>query len=132
MAKITKFEELEIWQLSRSLAKNVYELLKNFDKEYRLCDQMKASSRSIMENIAEGFDRDSRLEFINFLSISKGSCGELKSQFYYCLDCKLINEDTFKTFYEDTEKISGKIGAFIKYLNQSLIKGNKFKNRAST
>ena len=98
MATITKFEDLEIWQLARILCKKVYELTMSFKKKFRLVDQMKASSRSIMENTAEGFDRDSRLEFINFLSIAKGSCGELKSQFYYCFDCKLINESTFNEF----------------------------------
>ena len=82
-----------------------------------------------MENIAERFDRDSRLEFINFLSISKGSCGEIKSQLYYCLDCKLVTKEIFDEFYKEIEIISSKIGGFIKYLNQSLIKGNKFKNR---
>ena len=130
MATITKFEDLEIWQLARSLAKDVYELTKTFYKEFRLTEQMKASSRSIMENIAEVFDRDSRLEFINFLSIAKGSCGELKSQLYYCLDCKLISQEILDKFYNRTEVLSSKLGGFIKYLNQSLIKGNKFKNRS--
>lgn len=129
MATITKFEDLEIWKLGRILAKEIYELTKTFGKEFRLTDQMKASSRSIMENIAEGFDRDSRLEFINFLSIAKGSCGELKSQLYYCLDCELITHQVFDKFYDDTKILSSKIGGFIKYLNQSLIKGNKFKDR---
>jgi four helix bundle protein len=130
MATITKFEDLEIWQLARILCKKVYELTMSFKKEFRLTEQMKSSSRSILENITEGFDRDSRLEFINFLSIAKSSCGELKSQLYYCLDCKLIQEPVFNELYKEIDIISSKIGGFIKYLNQSLIKGNKFKNRS--
>ena len=129
MPTITKFEDLEIWQLARKLAKDVFDLTQTFRTEFRLVDQMKASSRRMMENIAEGFDRDSRLEFINFLSIAKGSCGELKSQLYYCFDCRIIQENVFQNFYDRTEDISARIGAFIKYLNKSVIKGNKFKNR---
>ncbi len=91
-------------------------LTNSFKQEFRLVQQMKASGRSVMENIAEGFDRDSRLEFINFLSIAKGSCGELKSQLYYCLDCKLIEQNLFDEFYNETNIISSKIGGFINTL----------------
>ena len=91
---------------------------------------MKASSGSVMDNIAEGFERDSRLEFINFLSISKGSCGELKSQLYHSYDCKLIDEVVFEDLSKRTDALNSKIGGFIRYLNNALIKGNKFKNRS--
>lgn len=93
MATIRKFEDLDIWQLARQLSKEIKLLtdLDAFSKEFKLKDQMKRSSGSNMDNIAEGFDRNSRLEFINFLSIAKGSCGELKSQLYRCLDYNILN-----------------------------------------
>jgi four helix bundle protein len=131
MATIRKFEDLDIWQLARQLSKEIKLLTDTeiFSKEFKLKDQMKRSSGSIMDNIAEGFDRDSRLEFVNFLSIAKGSCGELKSQLYRCLDYKLTKEENFNLLYKQTEEISAKIAGFIIYLNKSLIKGNKFKDR---
>lgn len=131
MAKINRFEDLEIWQLARKQAKEIYILLGTevYKREYKLKDQMKASAGSVMDNIAEGFDRDSRLELINFLSIAKGSCGELKSQLYRCYDSNLIEEQIFKTYYSEADLINSKIAGFIKYLNQTLIKGQKFKGR---
>ena len=88
MATISKFEELEIWRLSRRLYQKVSLIAEKLrsKKEYRLAEQMKSSSGSIMDNIAEGFERSGRLELLNSISISKGELGELKSQLYRCLD----------------------------------------------
>ena len=97
--------------------------------DYRFADQMKAAAGSIMDNIAEGFERSSRLEFLNSLSISKGESGELKSQVYRSLDDFYITEKEFGELYEDTDKVSKKIANFVKYLNSSTIRGLKFKNR---
>ena len=102
-------------------------LKKNHD--YRFAEQIKSAAGSIMDNIAEGFERSSRLEFLNFLGISKGGCGELKSQEYRCLDDKYIDEIEFSDLYEDTDKLTKKIASFILYLNKTEIKGLKFKNR---
>ncbi|MDX8552726.1 four helix bundle protein [Tenacibaculum sp. 1B UA] len=79
--KIEKFEDLEVWQRGRLIYQYVEELFlkSNLSKNYSLKDQMERSSRSIMDNIAEGFDRDGNSEFHNFLSYAKGSAGELKS-----------------------------------------------------
>ncbi|MFC4230527.1 four helix bundle protein [Parasediminibacterium paludis] len=79
MATITKFEDLEIWKESRRLSYIIFTFSSNqwFSKDFRFRDQIKAAAGSVMDNIAEGFERSSRLEFINFLSISKGSCGEV-------------------------------------------------------
>ena len=81
MATIKKFEDLEIWKMSRHLSFKIFELSNNsfFSKDFRFRDQIRAAAGSIMDNIAEGFERSGRLEFINFLSISKGSAGEVKS-----------------------------------------------------
>lgn len=92
MATITKFEDLEIWQKARTLSQQVYRLTftKPLADDFRLKDQIRGSSGSIMDNIAEGFERGSRLEFINCLGIAKGETGELKSQWYRMLDNKYI------------------------------------------
>ena len=84
--KIERFEDLEIWQDARELCKYVYKttIKEPFCHDYKLRDQIRASSGSIMDNIAEGFERDGNKEFVQFLSVSKGSCGECRSQSYRC------------------------------------------------
>ncbi len=82
-----------------------------------------------MDNIAEGFGRESRLEFINFLGIAKGSLNEAKCQLYRALDQGLIIQEKFEELYNEAEIIAAKIAAFMIYLNKSMIKGKKFKDR---
>ncbi len=97
MATITKFEELDIWQKARLLSKDIFLYIEEsgFKRDYKLIDQINAASGSIMDNIAEGFERSSKLEFINFLSYSKGSAGEVKSQLYRALDRNYLNDEKF-------------------------------------
>jgi four helix bundle protein len=98
MASIEKFQDLEVWQRAQEICKYV-EFLFNETKpgtNYGLRNQMETSSGSIMDNIAEGFDRDGNKEFHNFLSYSKGSSSELKSQTYRAFDKKLISEEQFE------------------------------------
>ena len=134
MATITKFEDLEVWKLARLLSQSIYPLtfadpVKN---DYRLKDQMRGSAGSIMDNIAEGFERASQFEFINSLSFSKGEVGELKSQLYRCLDNNYISQELFDELYEKADILTKKITAFISYLNASKIRGQKYKNRTSS
>ena len=88
MATVHRFEDLEIWQLARAPYRKISRLAEKIKKnhDYRFADQMKAEAGSIMDNIAEGFERNGRLEFLNSLSISKGESGELKSQLYRATD----------------------------------------------
>jgi four helix bundle protein len=134
MATITRFEDLEVWQLARDLCNQVYPLtfIEPIKSDYRLKDQMRGSAGSAMDNIAEGFERASQLEFINSLSYSKGEVGELKSQLYRCLDNKYISQKSFDDLYSRADKLTKKITAFITYLNTSKIRGQKFKNRNSS
>lgn len=128
MATINDFEDLEIWQLSREICQSVWNLFETttLGKDYELRNQMNRSSGSIMDNISEGFERNGRREFINFLSYSKGSCGELRSQLYRALDRNHISKEEFELLKNMTIIESKKIGAFMSYLVKSDIKGSKF------
>lgn len=132
MATITCFEDLEIWKIARKLSFRVFELTQSgpFSKDYRFRDQIRAAARSVMDNIAEGFERSSKLEFVNFLSIAKGSSGEVRSQLYAALDQQYIEALLQKELLENYKILSSKIAAFISYLNQSDIKGQKFAGRS--
>lgn len=129
MSKIEKFEDIEVWQRARVICNTIEELFQttNLSKNFALRNQMDRSSGSIMDNIAEGFGRDGNKEFHNFLSYSKGSCTELKSQVYRSFDKKLISEIQYEILIELIEIEINKIGAFMYYLRKSEIKGQKFK-----
>ncbi len=132
MATITKFEELEIWQSARQFANNIfiaYSSKDEFLKDYKLKDQINGASGSIMDNIAEGFERSGRNEFLQFLSIAKGSVGEVKSQLYRALDRSYLNQETFNNQYQTADELGKKTGGFMNYLKKSLHKGTKFKDR---
>lgn len=135
MATITKFEELEIWQKARQLANNVFQSYTNsepFSKDYKLKEQINRSSGSVMDNIAEGFGRNGRNEFVQFLSIAKGSIGEVKSQLYRAFDRNYIPKELFDALYTEADELGKKIGGFINYLNKSDFKGTKFKRETTT
>ena len=125
---IKRFEDLEVWKESRELYRRIFEItsINPFNKDFRFRDQIRASSGSSMDNIAEGFDRGGNKEFIQFLSISSGSIGEVRSQSYRAFDSGYISEETFKELLERTEKISRKIYNLIQHLKQSEIKGIKY------
>lgn len=128
MATIKRFEDLEIWQEARRLAREVHLITigSNLKTDFRFRDQIKASSGSVMDNIAEGFERNGNIEFRQFLSIAKGSAGETRSQLYRIFDFGYIDEMKFNALKEDYENLSGKINNFINYLNNRDFKGTKF------
>ncbi|HSK11910.1 MAG TPA: four helix bundle protein [Phnomibacter sp.] len=131
MATINRFEDLEIWQLARAYCKRVFPLtcIEPFSRDFKLRDQINDSSGSIMDNIAEGFERMGKNEFVHFLTIAKGSCGESRSQLYRAFDRQYIDETTLAELVQTSEIISRKTGAFIQYLNTSDHPGAKFKDR---
>mgnify|MGYP001463182704 FL=1 len=131
MGRIDRFEDLEVWKISREQCQLVEHPFQTTElgNNYALRNQMERSSGSIMDNIAEGFGRGGNKEFHNFLSFSKGSCTELKSQFYRSFDKKLISNEDYMKALEMTEHCSNKIGAFMYYLRNTKIRGQKFNNR---
>ena len=131
MATLKTFEEIKIWQDARQLYQKIIALTKRteFSKNFRLCSQIKEAAGSVMDNIAEGFERDSRLEFINHLSYAKGSCGEVCLQLYRSVDEGYITQEEQSNFNNQYKSLSTDIANFIRYLNQSDIKGQKFLGR---
>ena len=131
MATIKRFEEMESWKLARELCKKIGAIIDkgSFKRNYRLIDQIDGSSGSIMDNIAEGFERGTRAEFIQFLGYSKGSCGELRSQLYRALDRNYINQKEFDEFSVMAVRISAMQQKMISYLLQSEIQGTRKKGK---
>jgi four helix bundle protein len=129
MATIERFEQIEAWKLARELSKEIYWITNNTDlvKDFGLKNQMRDSSGSIMDNIAEGFERGGNKEFVQFLGVSKGSAAELKSQLYSTLDQNDIDKNKFQELYDYVENICKLIMGLIKYLRSSDYKGLKFK-----
>jgi len=131
MATVQKFEDLQIWRKARLLSQKIYPLTftEPIKSDFRFKDQIRGSVGSIMDNIAEGFERGSKLEFINALTVAKGETGELKSQLYRGLDNNYLSREVFDELYALAGEITKMITMFIKYLNTVKIKGQKFKDR---
>ncbi|WP_026811014.1 four helix bundle protein [Arenibacter latericius] len=129
MSKINSFEDLNVWKLSRQLNIEMFKILAGKDNnEYGfLINHLYKTSGSIMDNIAEGFERGGNKEFINFLSYSKGSAGELRSQLYRALDVEIIDQSDFEKLHALTIDISKQLSLFRNYLKNSTYKGSKFK-----
>jgi len=134
MATITKFEDLEIWQLARIQTNDFDKLVEEtiLSKDFELRNQMNASSGSAMDCIAEGFERSGNAEFKNFLVIAKGSNGEFRSQLYRCLDRKHISKEKFDELYAKNVLLGNKIMSFISYLQNSNFKGQSRKTKESS
>ena len=122
MKSAQRFEELEVWQKARELAKLVYRLTSKpeFNRDIRLRYQMRDCSVSIMANIAEGYSRKTDREFRRFLLISKGSSSELQSHSYVALDQGYFLKTEFQELYAETTRISSMIRNFERYLTKSI------------
>ncbi|MDE0838951.1 MAG: four helix bundle protein [Kiritimatiellae bacterium] len=118
---ITRFEDIEAWQVGRTLTKRVYECtaVHDFARDYGLKDQIQRAAGSIMHNIAEGFDGGSHPEFARFLTYAVRSATEVQSQLYVALDLRYIDQSKFDELYELAAKAKAKTGAFIKYLRST-------------
>lgn len=133
MATIEKFEQIVSWQEARELNKTIGKLIDSgrFKQSYRLINQVEGSAGSIMDNIAEGFERGGNKEFVQFLYIAKGSCGELRSQLYRA-NRNYTTQNEFDALSVHAMKISSLIQKLIAYLENSNIKGIKYKQKIST
>jgi four helix bundle protein len=128
MAKFSTFEEIEAWQRARELAKSIYRITYHgaFAGDRALCVQIRRASISIMANIAEGFERNGKKEFIQFLSVAKGSSGEVRAHLYIALDQGYIDQKGFDALSDISRNISRMIGGLIKYLRSTQMKGAKY------
>jgi len=119
MATVRQFEDLQVWQEARTLAQEAYRIASKglFGRDFGLRDQITRAATSTMSNIAEGFERGSRKEFIQFLNIAKASNGEFRSQLYVALDQGYIDEKTFSALRESALSLSRRLASFISYLD---------------
>lgn len=113
--KIDKFEEIIAWQKAHELSLNIYQVFKD-SKDFGFRDQMQRAAISIMNNIAEGFERSTNKDFRHFLFMAKGSCAEVRSMLYLARNLKYMNQDIFDKNYNLTVEISRLLSGFIKTL----------------
>jgi len=123
---VESFEDLNVYRHARDLTNKIYELTRQgfFARDYGLGDQIRRASVSIMSNIAEGFERGTNAEFIRFLFIAKGSCGEVRAQLSISFDQKYIaDENVYHNLVNQCRRISGMLSNLITYLKTSQFKG---------
>lgn len=122
--KFNSFEDLQVWKDSRVFVHSIYQLTSEgkFNKDFGLRDQIQRAAVSIMNNIAEGFERNNNKEFVKFLGYSKGSAGEIRSMLYVALDLDYISRNDFDKIYSAAINIVTQLSNFIKYLRKNFIK----------
>ncbi len=129
MNRIEKFEDIVAWQKARVLTREIYKCARGggFARDYGLRDQIQRASVSTMSNIAEGFERGGDREFIQFLSTSKGSCGEVKSHLYVALDQGYVTPLGFDKLYGQASEVSRLVAGFMTYLRESSLRGRRYR-----
>ena len=129
MSVVRDFEELAIFQKARELSKKIYPITQRGEFKYdtRFVQQIRAAVGSIMDNIAEGFERTGNKEFLNFLYIAKGSCGEVRSQLIRANDLGYMTKEEYDELYTECRKLSAGIMNFIKEIRTSEYAGAKYK-----
>ncbi|MBP5787990.1 MAG: four helix bundle protein [Kiritimatiellae bacterium] len=118
MAKVEHFEDLEVWQLARRLTGKIYTFARQdaFARDFGFRDQICRAAVSIVSNIAEGFERRTNSQFLQFLDIANGSAGELRAQLYIALDLAYITPDQFREALADVSSIGKMLSSLIQYL----------------
>ncbi len=129
MPSFKTFKDIEAWQQARGLTQDIYAISSNgaFAKDFGLRDQIRRASVSIMSNIAEGHERSGTGEFVQFLSMAKGSAGEVESHLCVAFDLGYLDKSTFDRLSSATTETARLIGALMQYLRRSGIKGGKYK-----
>ena len=122
MSTFKRFEDMEVWKKSREFVQIIYTVTneKQFVRDFSLRDQIRRAGVSIISNIAEGYERESKKEFMRFLLIAKGSSGEVRSQLYIALDLGYITQEEFDSTVEKSKEISYMLNSLIKYLRDNL------------
>lgn len=125
MATIENFEDLEVWQISMDLCTEVYRITNSqlCSKDFGLKDQIRRAAVSVPSNISEGYERNGKNQFLYFLSIAKGSCGEVRTQLQIAYELNYLYKDEFVVLKQKCESTSRQLSGFMKYLNS--YKGNK-------
>jgi four helix bundle protein len=127
MAKYSSFEEMEVYQKALLFGVKVFKLTltnENISKDFGLRNQLRRAALSISNNIAEGFERETKKELIRFLYFSKGSAGECRNMFNFLQTLDYINEENFYNHQNDVIEISKQLANYIKYL-KNLESANK-------
>jgi four helix bundle protein len=123
--RVTKFEDLKIWQIALKITKEIYDITskKEFSKDFSLRDQIRRAIISVSSNIVEGFEKNNNYEFIRFLKIAKGSIGEVRNQLYIALAVNYINQEEFEKLNNELIELANQVGKFISYLetNRKLV-----------
>jgi len=129
MATYKSFEDLPVWQSARKVAVQVYRTTSKgkLKDDYGLKSQIQRSAVSVSSNIAEGFERGSKQESIQFLYVAKGSAGELRSQLFIAKDIGYMDNNDFKVLLNSATNVSKQISGFIEYLKTTEFRGQKFK-----
>lgn len=128
MAKIERFEDIDAWKEARVLTKQVYQATRKrgFRNDFSMVDQIRRACVSIMSNIAEGFNRGGDKEFVQFLSVAKGSAGEVQSLLYAAFDQEYLSQDEFHDLMQQADSAAKLTGGFLSYLKKSPYRGSKF------
>ena len=129
MGAFRTFEEIEAWQQARTLAKIVYEASGKgaFGRDFALRDQIRRAAVSVMSNIAEGFGRGGAREFVQFLSIARGSASEVSAQLYVALDQGYVSKESFGQLQEQATRTGSVISGLVRYLRTAGLKGSKYR-----
>lgn len=129
MSTFARFEDIEAWQSGRKLRRLIYTYTRKpaFATDRDLIGQIRRAAQSVTSNIAEGFDRAGNKEFSQFLYISKGSVAEVKDQLYTAIDESYVTQPEFDAAYALAETTTRQIGGLIRYLQQTDLRGSKFK-----
>ena len=126
--KIKTFEDIESWKRARALTNDIYKATStgDFSRDFELRKQIRRACISILSNIAEGFERGGDKEFLQFLAIAKGSCGEVRAQLYVALDQQYLSKDIFQQLSEQAARVGQLLSGLMRYLKNSSLRGNKF------
>src|SRR6185503_296735 len=129
MMRIARFEDIESWKKARVLTNEIYKATASgqFVRDFGLKDQIRRAAISILSNIAEGFERGGDKEFLQFLAVAKGSCGEVRAQLYIAVDQGYLQQDLFEDLSKNAAEIGRLISGMMKYLSKSELRGSKYR-----